>query len=115
MSDKSHTAHDSHAHSPEEISKHVRVYVIVFLALLIGTVITVGLNYLHFDSVKLTVTIALFVAVIKASLVACYFMHLISEKKMIYVILGFTVFFFAALLVLTLSSYGDLPEMTTTR
>lgn len=100
------------AHSPEEISKHVRIYVTVFLALLVGTVVTVGLNYLHFTSVALTVTIALFVAVIKASLVACYFMHLISEKKMIYVIMGFTVFFFAALLILTLSSYGDLPERT---
>jgi caa(3)-type oxidase subunit IV len=75
----------------------------------------VGLNYLHFDSIQLTITIALFVAVIKASLVACYFMHLISEKKMIYVILGFTAFFFAALLVLTLSAYGDPPELTTTR
>jgi len=103
------------AHSPEEISKHVRIYVVVFLALLVGTVVTVGLNYLHFNSVALTVTIALFVAVVKASLVACYFMHLISEKKMIYVILGFTVFFFAALLVLTLSAYGDHPELTTTR
>ena len=103
------------AHSPEDISKHVRIYVIVFLALLVGTVVTVGLNYLHFDSKAVTIGIALFVAVIKATLVACYFMHLISEKKMIYVILGFTVFFFAALLVLTLSSYGDLPELTTTR
>jgi cytochrome c oxidase subunit 4 len=103
------------AHSPEDISKHVRIYIIVFLALLVGTVVTVGLNYLHFDSKTVTIGIALFVAVIKATLVACYFMHLISEKKMIYVILGFTVFFFAALLVLTLSSYGDLPEMTTTR
>ena len=102
------------AHSPQEIAKHIRIYIIVFLALLVGTVVTVGLNYMHFDSVALTVSIALFVAVIKASLVACYFMHLISEKKMIYVILGFTAFFFAALLVLTLSSYGDHPELTTT-
>ena len=103
------------AHSPQEIAKHIRVYVIVFLALLVGTAVTVGLNYMHFSSVALTVSIALFVAVIKASLVACYFMHLISEKRMIYVILGFTAFFFAALLVLTLSSYGDLPELSTTR
>ena len=103
------------AHSPEDISKHVRIYVIVFLALLVGTVVTVGLNYMHFDSKAVTIGIALLVAVVKASLVACYFMHLISEKNMIYVILGFTVFFFAALMVLTLWSYGDMPEMTTTR
>jgi caa(3)-type oxidase subunit IV len=36
----------------------------------------VGLNYLHFDSKALTIAIALFVATIKATLVACYFMHL---------------------------------------
>jgi caa(3)-type oxidase subunit IV len=65
--------------------------------------------------VALTVTIALFVAVIKASLVACYFMHLISEKKMIYIILAFTVFFFVALLALTLFCYANPPELTTTR
>ena len=34
---------------------------------------------------------ALFVATIKGSLVACYFMHLISEKKLIYAVLVVTV------------------------
>ena len=102
------------AHSPEEISKHIRVYIAVFIALLVGTVVTVGLNYLHFSSVAVTVIIAMFVAVIKATLVACYFMHLISEKKMIYVLLGFTAFFFAVLLGLTLFSFADLPELSTT-
>jgi cytochrome c oxidase subunit 4 len=107
MSD--HTQHDSH----HDIAKHVRVYIGVFIALLVGTVITVGLNYLHFDSVRLTIAIALFVAVIKATLVACYFMHLISEKKMIYIILAFTVFFFAGLMGLTLWNYADPPALTT--
>ena len=108
MSD--HSQHDSH----HDIAKHVRVYIGVFIALLIGTVITVGLNYLHFDSVRLTIAIALFVAIIKASLVACYFMHLISEKKMIYIILAFTVFFFCGLMALTLWSFGDFPPHTVT-
>ena len=114
MSDKSHSAHDSHAHSPEEVSKHVKIYIGVFVALLIGTVITVGLNSVHFDSMKVTVAIALFVAVIKAALVACYFMHLISEKRMIYIILAFTVFFFISLMVITISAYHDFPALTTT-
>lgn len=104
------TAHDSH----HDIGKHVRIYIGVFLALLVGTIITVGLNSVHFDSMKLTIAIALFVAIIKATLVACYFMHLISEKKMIYIILAFTVFFFAGLMGLTLFSYSDPPAMTTT-
>lgn len=107
MSD--HTQHDSH----HDIAKHVKVYILVFIALLVGTVITVGLNYLHFESMRLTIAIALFVAVIKATLVACYFMHLISEKRMIYIILAFTVFFCAGLMGLTLWTYADPPALTT--
>ncbi len=101
-----------HSH---DISKHVRVYITVFVALLGGTVVTVALNYMHFDSVPLTIAIALFVAVIKASLVACYFMHLISERKMIYAILIFTAFFFIGLMFLTLWSMHDFPLHTITR
>ena len=46
----------------------------------------------------MAVTVALLVATIKGSLVACYFMHLISEKKLIYAVLALTVVFFIALL-----------------
>ncbi len=101
-----------HSH---DISKHVRVYITVFIALLVGTFVTVALNYMHLDSVPLTIAIALFVAVIKGSLVACYFMHLISERKMIYVILIFTAFFFLGLMCLTLWSTHDFPLHTITR
>ncbi len=114
MSDHSHAAESGHTHSPEEVSKHVKVYLAVFIALLIGTVVTVALNYLHFDSKALTIGIALLVATIKATLVACYFMHLISEKRMIYLILGFTTFFVIGLMVLTLSSYANPPALTVT-
>lgn len=114
MSDHSQTQGDAHGHSPEEVSKHKKVYIIVFIALLVGTVLTVALNYMHFDSVVLTICIALFVATIKATLVACYFMHLISEKKMIYVILGFTTLLAIALMALTLSSNAGFPANTVT-
>ncbi len=39
----------------------------------------------------MAVTVAILVATIKGSLVACYFMHLISEKKLIYAVLALTV------------------------
>ena len=77
---------------------------LVFVALIIGTIITVAVNYLHFKSVALTVAIALLIATIKAFLVAGYFMHLISERKMIYGILTATAFFFAGLMFLTIWS-----------
>jgi cytochrome c oxidase subunit IV len=51
--------------------------------------------------------VALIVATIKGSLVACYFMHLISEKKLIYAVLGLTIFFFIALMALPVITFGD--------
>ncbi len=52
-------------------------------------------------------TIALIVATIKGSLVACYFMHLISEKKLILAVLALTVVFFIALLALPVVTVHD--------
>jgi cytochrome c oxidase subunit 4 len=96
--------------TPEEISKHVKTYIGVFLALLVGTVVTVGLYYVHFESVAVTVTIAMIIASIKAFLVAAFFMHLISEKTTVYAMLATTVFFFAGLMALTLWSMADIPQ-----
>jgi caa(3)-type oxidase subunit IV len=55
----------------------------------------------------LTIAIALTVATIKGSLVACYFMHLISEKKLILWVLVLTVVFFLALLALPAFTVAD--------
>ena len=52
-------------------------------------------------------TIALLVATIKGSLVACYFMHLISEKKLIIAVLALTAVFFVALLTLPVVTVHD--------
>lgn len=105
---------ESHSHSPQEIAKHNKLYVGVFIALLVGTVVTVGLNYLHFDSFVVTVSVALLVAVVKAFLVAGFFMHLISEKTAIYAMLAATVFFLIGMMVLTMWSLHDFPSHTTT-
>jgi cytochrome c oxidase subunit IV len=78
--------------SHEHFSEHVRRYLFVFYALIFGTLATVG--------------------VCKASLVASYFMHLISEKKLIYGIMIFTAFFFLGLMFLTLAAYSDFPMHT---
>ena len=50
---------------------------------------------------------SLFIATVKGSLVACYFMHLISEKKLIYFILIFTAVNLVVLAVLLISGYLD--------
>ena len=76
----------------------------MFIALATLTMITVGISYLDLSTGP-AVTLALFVALIKGSLVAAFFMHLISERKLIYAVLVFTVFFFLALIFLPLGSF----------
>ena len=100
---------------PDHFSHHVRRYLFVFYALLFGTLITVGASYIPFGHRAMNIGVALFIASGKAFLVAGYFMHLISEKKMIYGILAFTVFFFIGLMALTLWSFSDFPRLTITR
>ena len=89
-----------------DIDRHVRVYITVFVALMALTIITVAISYLHLP-VPIAVGVALLVATIKGSLVACYFMHLISEKKLIYAVLVLTVVFFAALLALPAVTHSN--------
>ncbi len=95
---------DNHA---VDIDKHVRTYMIVFAALAVLTVVTVAVYYLKL-SVPMAITVALIIATVKGSLVACYFMHLISEKKLIHLLLLMTVaFFFVPLLVPVITSLAD--------
>ena len=89
---------------PAEFRHHVRRYLFVFYALLAGTLLTVTASYIPFGVRAINIGVALAIAVGKASLVACYFMHLISERKMIYLVMSFTAFFFAALMGLTVWS-----------
>ncbi len=92
------------AHSPEDIKKETKIYILVFIALATLTMITVGISYLDLSTGP-AVTLALSVALIKGSLVAAFFMHLLSERKLIYAVLVFTVFFFLALIFLPLGSF----------
>ncbi len=86
-------------HSVEEISKEVRIYMTVFASLLVLSGVTVGASLLDV-STTVAIIIGLAIASIKGTLVACYFMHLISERKAIYAILALTAFFFAVLMAL---------------
>lgn len=86
-------------HTVEEIKKEVRVYWIVFGALLVLSAITVGVSKLDV-SMTMAIIIGMAIATVKGTLVACYFMHLISEKKMIYAVLAITVLFFVVLMAL---------------
>jgi cytochrome c oxidase subunit 4 len=97
-----------------DIDKHVRIYITVFVALMVLTIVTVAIARVHLP-LPVAVTAALLVATVKGSLVACYFMHLISEKKLIYAVLVLTLVFFVALLALPAVTHSNgywIPEPT---
>ena len=80
-----------------DVDRQVKVYITVFVSLMVLTIVTVAISYLHLP-VAMAVTVAMIVASINGTLVACYFMHLISEKKLIYAVLALTFAFFVVLL-----------------
>ena len=94
-------AHDQDLHnSPEQIQKEMKVYIAVFCGLATLTALTVWACYGLKLPVHTAVAIALAIACTKGFLVAGFFMHLLSEKKVIYGVLALTIAFFIALLSL---------------
>ena len=77
---------------------NVKPYILVFVALMVLTVVTVAVSYLDL-SVGAGIALALLIASVKGSLVACYFMHLISERKLILFVMAITVLLFLAVLL----------------
>ncbi len=102
------------AQTHEDIGLAVRRYLLVFYVLIFGTLATVAASYIPFGSPAINIGVALFIAIGKASLVAGYFMHLLSERKMIYGILAFTLVFVVGLAVLTIWSFSNVPHTTST-
>lgn len=96
-----------------DVAKHIRGYLIIGGTLLIGTILTVLASYVDLGH-HWNIVLALVIATVKASLVALFFMHLISERTMIYTVLGFTAFFFVGLMFLTVGAYADFPPLTVT-
>jgi cytochrome c oxidase subunit IV len=99
-------------HGEAEVKKYVRTCLVVFSTLLVLTLVTVAISYLHLPT-PAAITVALVVATLKASLVALFFMHLISERHAIYYVLGLTATFFAVLMYMPSGWYHDEVKLKT--
>ena len=97
---------------PVDYKSYLRRCLCVFIAVLCTTALMICASYLPHYSWAVRVTLILAVACVNAFLVAGFLMHLLSEKKMIYTLLGFTVFFFAGLMGLTIYAMQDMPHGT---
>ena len=90
----------------EHIQEHIKVYLTVFGALGVLTVLTVSASYLNVSTTE-AIFLALTIATLKASLVAGYFMHLITEKQTIIWILTLTFIFFLFCMFIPMITYID--------
>ena len=100
--------HDHNDHdSPEYLAKQSKQIWKVGILLLVATCITWLVAFYDFGSRGRNIGIGLGIAVIKASLVGLIFMHLKSERGMIYKFLVFTVVFVLGLFCLTYMHFAD--------
>jgi cytochrome c oxidase subunit IV len=84
---------------------HPRVYITIFLALLVGTGLTVFAAFYDFPG-PLNAVVALTIAVIKGTLVILYFMHVRYGSRLIALVIGSALFWLAILFALTISDYS---------
>lgn len=96
------------------MSEHIvarKVYFAVFGALMVGTAATVMVAFIDLGG-QFNTVVALTIAVIKATLVVLYFMHVRYSSRLTWVIVGSGLFWLGIMFALTLSDYwtrGWLP------
>jgi cytochrome c oxidase subunit IV len=92
---------------------HPRVYIIIFLVLMVGTGLTVLAAFQDFPG-PLNAVVALTIAVIKATFVVLYFMHVRYSSRLIWLVIAAALFWLAIMFALTISDYSTrswLPVM----
>lgn len=98
---------------PVTIQSYVRLCAVIFLVLATTTGCMIATSFAHIgEGWGLKVTLILLIATVNAFLVAGYLMHLLSEKKLVYTVLAFTVFFVIGLFLLTIGAQQDFPPGT---
>ena len=90
---------------------HTKVYAATLVALLMLTGITVGASYFDFGSAN--VVVAMFIATIKASLVALIFMHLKDDKPVNAVIFTSSLIFLSIFLGFCMLDVGSREKVST--
>jgi len=80
-----------------------RVYYTIFGILMLGTYLTVQIAF--FDLGRLNTVVALTIAVIKATLVVLFFMHVKYSTRLTWAVVLGSIFWLGIMFVLTISDY----------
>jgi cytochrome c oxidase subunit 4 len=90
----------------------VRVYITIFLVLLVGTALTVWAAFVDFPY-GLNTVIAMTIAVTKATFVVLYFMHVRYSARLVWVIVGSALLWMAILFAFTFADYLTRGRLST--
>ena len=103
---------DEHAqeHVPHVHVTPLSTYIMVFLALAVGTIVTWAASTV--DLGMWNTPIALIIATIKAVLVILFFMHVKFSTRLTKLVVIAGIFFLGVLLVLTMSDYASRQYLT---
>ena len=88
-----------HTHTPS-----VRTYVIILVLLILMTIATVGISFAQIAG-GWHIGIGLAIALVKASLVALFFMHVISSERLTWTVIAVALFWLTLLFALTFADY----------
>jgi cytochrome c oxidase subunit 4 len=89
------------------MSEHIvqpRVYIVIFLALMGGTALTLVAAFYDFPG-PLNAVVALTIATIKASLVVLYFMHVRYSGRLVWLVIVAALLWLAIMFAITFSDY----------
>jgi cytochrome c oxidase subunit 4 len=98
-----HDAHHGHA-APHHTSS-LLMYFGVFAALMVLTFLTVAASRYHEELGALSTPVAMGIAVLKATLVILFFMHVIHSTRLTWVVIAGAFLWLGILFVLTFSDY----------
>ena len=106
----------SESEHPVVFKEYARRCLLVLLAVAFMTAMMIATSFSSIGGASWTpkVVLILVIAAVNAFVIAGFLMHLLTEKKLIYTVLAFTVFFFTGLAGLTIWAMHDFPVGTTT-
>ena len=90
----------------------VRIYIAIFMVLLVGTALTVGAAFVDFPW-RFNTIVALTIATIKATFVVLYFMHVRYSARLVWVIVIAALFWMGILFAFTFADYFTRPWLST--
>jgi len=89
------------------MSEHIvqpRIYIIIFLALMVGTALTLLAAFYDFPG-PLNAVVALTIAVVKATLVVLYFMHVRYSGRLVWLVIVAALLWLVIMFAITFSDY----------